>query len=434
MDGNHDAAVLAVPVDYSKAFNRMLHSNILNIVADISPPVPTCAIRLLKSYLTQRSMCLRYKGATSSFHKCPGGGPQGGLLTGLLFCIQVNKAGQPCKIPQAIVQQEEVPATGHPPDLPPLLEEPDLRPQVQQEEVPAAGHPPDLPPLLEQPDLRLQVQQEEVPATGRPPDLPPLQELPICHRTALINKKSYIDDLTLLEKISLSNLVGKERIIGPPPFRGRFHLKMPKEKSILQHQLEDLVVYTKQNSMILNSKKTKCLPFIMSRTKDFIPELTLEQGTNLEVIYSLKLVGLVISSDLRWQTHIDYTVTRVNKVLWQLTRFKQLGAHRDNLITFYILKVRSILLFGAACYHSALTSDQSQKLEIQQKISLAIILGKDYTSFDQARSLVNLPELKLLRESVCLKWAEKAQSNLHHSHLFPRNQSLLNTRNRYKFM
>ena len=132
--------------------------------------------------------------------------------------------------------------------------------------------------------------------------------------------------------------------------------------------------------------------------------------------------------------YLSYTVTRVNKVLWQLTRFKQLGAHRDNLITFYILKVRSILMFGAACYHSALTSDQSQKLELQQKRSMAIILGKDYTSFDQARSLVNLPDLKLLRESVCLKWAEKAQSNPHHSHLFPRNQSLLNTRNRCKFM
>ena len=29
MDGNSDAAVMAVPVDYSKAFNRMLHSDIL---------------------------------------------------------------------------------------------------------------------------------------------------------------------------------------------------------------------------------------------------------------------------------------------------------------------------------------------------------------------------------------------------------------------
>ena len=209
---------------------------------------------------------------------------------------------------------------------------------------------------------------------------------------------------------------------------------MPKDKSIIQHQLEDLVLYTSKNSMVLNSKKTKCLPFKMSRTKEFLPELTLEEGSYLEVIYSLKLVGIVISSDISWQAHVDYTVTRVNKVLWQLIRFKQLGANRQKLTTFYILKVRSILMFGAACYHSALTLDQGQKLELQQKRSLAIILGRDYTNYEQARSLVNILDLKSLRESVCLKWAQKAQSNPKHSHLFPQNPSVLDTRNRCQFL
>ena len=99
MNGNPDAAVIAVPVDYSKAFNRMQHSDILiNLIA---LNVPTCAVKLIKSYLTQRSMCVRFNGAVSSFQKCPGGGPQGGLLTSLLFCLQVNKAGSPCSVPRA---------------------------------------------------------------------------------------------------------------------------------------------------------------------------------------------------------------------------------------------------------------------------------------------------------------------------------------------
>ena len=96
MDGDSNSAVIAVPVDYSKAFNRMLHSNIITIMSDLKPTIPTCAIRIIKSYLTQRSMCVRFNGAVSSFQKCPGGGPQGGLLTGLLFCLQVRRAGSPC--------------------------------------------------------------------------------------------------------------------------------------------------------------------------------------------------------------------------------------------------------------------------------------------------------------------------------------------------
>ena len=185
--------------------------------------------------------------------------------------------------------------------------------------------------------------------------------------------------------------------------------------------------------MVLNSSKTKCLPFNMSRTKDFMPELSVEKDTNLEVIYSLKLVGLVITSDLSWQAHVSYTVTRVNKVLWQLTRFKQLGASEDKLVVFYILKIRSILMFGAACFHSALTSEQSERLERQQKRSLAIILGSKYRNYEHARILVNLPSLKTLRDSACLKWALKAAANPQHSHLFPLSQSQTITRHRQKY-
>ena len=57
MDGDNDAAVLAVPVDFSKAFNRMLHSDILCNLDALN--VPKCATKLIKSYLTRRSMCVK---------------------------------------------------------------------------------------------------------------------------------------------------------------------------------------------------------------------------------------------------------------------------------------------------------------------------------------------------------------------------------------
>ena len=162
-----------------------------------------------------------------------------------------------------------------------------------------------------------------------------------------------------------------ERIVGPVPYHGRFHLELPPEDSILQHQLDDLVKYTIDNHMILNSKKTKYLPFNNSLTKDFIPKFSVEKGTFLEVLYSLKLIGLVITTDLRWNSHVDYTVKRVNKVLWQLTRLKEIGAQRQKLIEFYVLKIRSILMFGSVCFHSSLTKENFKTLELQQKRSLA---------------------------------------------------------------
>ena len=48
--GDSASAVMGIHVDYSKAYNRMLHSNIITIMSDLkNPSIPTCAIRLIKS-------------------------------------------------------------------------------------------------------------------------------------------------------------------------------------------------------------------------------------------------------------------------------------------------------------------------------------------------------------------------------------------------
>ena len=261
IDGNSNQAVNAVPVDYSKAFNRMKHSNIL--IHLIALNVPKCAVKLIKSYLTKRSMCVRFHGAVSSFHSCPGGGPQGGLLTGVLFFLRINKAGSPCvmSLPPSLGQED----TYGPPNIP----------QVH------SSHP--------------SHRQEEAEDRALLPI--PQQEMPPCHNQSKLHKKAYVDDLTMLERISLSSLITKERIIGPLNWHDRFNLTLPPESFILQHHLSDLTKFTENNFMRLNKSKTKCFPFISSITKDFMPQLSLEEGSFLEVIYQLKLVGLVLTSD-----------------------------------------------------------------------------------------------------------------------------------------
>ena len=92
------------------------------------------------------------------------------------------------------------------------------------------------------------------------------------------------------------------------------------------------------------------MPYINSMTKEFMPQLKLEDDWFLKVFYKMNLVCIRLTSDLKWDKHINYTVSRVNKVIWQLARFKQLGAPREKLKTLCILKIRSILMFGAACY------------------------------------------------------------------------------------
>ena len=90
-------------------------------------------------------------------------------------------------------------------------------------------------------------------------------------------------------------------------------------------------------------------------------------------------------------------------------------------------------MFASVCFHSSLTSELSQKLELQQKRSLAVILGSRYRSYSQALTLTCLPRLDTLRSEACTKWALKAHNDPLHSDIFPLNTSTVNTRFRTKF-
>ena len=128
-------------------------------------------------------MCVRFGGAVSDEQDIPGGGPQGGLLTVLLFDLQVNLAGAPC-------------------------------------------------PLL-----------SVLPLGVLGPELDQLQPgpLPLCHQEDKTLNKKYVDDLSMLGSIALkSSLTPTAPVIGPPNLNEIPGLSLPLEQSILQHQLADL--------------------------------------------------------------------------------------------------------------------------------------------------------------------------------------------------
>ena len=78
-------------IDFSKAFNRINHSKVIIRLSDWG--VPGWLLRILISYLTGRSMILRYKGVDSARHLMPGGRPQGALLGVPLYLVYVSDIG-----------------------------------------------------------------------------------------------------------------------------------------------------------------------------------------------------------------------------------------------------------------------------------------------------------------------------------------------------
>ena len=103
-DMKNPRAVLAMMIDFSKAFNRQNHNTLIQILSDLE--VPSWLLKIVMAFLTDRELILRYKGKSSNRKSLPGGSPQGTRLGMFLFLILINFAGfERCELEMNIGSQ-----------------------------------------------------------------------------------------------------------------------------------------------------------------------------------------------------------------------------------------------------------------------------------------------------------------------------------------
>ena len=230
-----------------------------------------------------------------------------------------------------------------------------------------------------------------------------------------VNQKhlKYVDDLTLAEAVDL-----KEKLVFVPehqrPMPDLFHAKtghvLPVEKSHVHRELVRTLDYATDNEMRINYKKTKAMVFNPCYSIDFSPELSLELN-DLEVVDEVRLLGLIIRSDLKWVSNTDSMVSKANKRIWIVRRLKYLGAEVDDLLDVYVKQIRSVLELAVPAWHGAITLAEQMDIERIQKSVAHIILGEDYVSYREALKTLCLDSLKERRDKLCLNFALKAEKH-----------------------
>ena len=111
------------------------------------------------------------------------------------------------------------------------------------------------------------------------------------------------------------------------------------------------------------------------------PELN---GQNLEIVNKAKLLGVIITNDLKWDANTEYLVKRANKRMELLRKVSSFGTSKEEKRNIYILFIGSILEQSSVVWHSSLTKQNEDDLERVQKSAIRIILGKDYEKYDEA--------------------------------------------------
>ncbi len=158
----------------------------------------------------------------------------------------------------------------------------------------------------------------------------------------------YVDDSTLLE-------VAKKK------------LKSDK----MQEATNQTVSWSKENNLGINEAKTKNL--LISFGSDLDIPLLDTNRTQIERVHHSKLLGVIISDDLKWGAHILYINSRAGKCIFYLRELKRSGVLQSYLVHIYRTLVRPVVEYACQVWFTGLTKEQSQTLESIQTRALSII-------------------------------------------------------------
>jgi len=75
---------------------------------------------------------------------------------------------------------------------------------------------------------------------------------------------------------------------------------------------------------------------------DDVPPLCIN-STNIERVVTFKLLGVVISSDLTWDTHVSYILSKCAKRIYCIWNLAKAGVPACDVVYIYCSVVRSVL-------------------------------------------------------------------------------------------
>ena len=118
------------------------------------------------------------------------------------------------------------------------------------------------------------------------------------------------------------------------PLHARTGHKLEETKSFIYDQIRKDETYAADNDMKLNTAKSKFILFNPTTSYDFIPDFEVE-GNKLDTVEEMKLLGVILSNDMKWKSNTDAITKRAYDKLWMIRRLKKNGANLLDLIDIY---------------------------------------------------------------------------------------------------
>ncbi len=202
--------------------------------------------------------------------------------------------------------------------------------------------------------------------------------------------------------------------------------------STLQNSVDEFTRKSQANKFRLNEGKCKEFRIDFSKSNNaFVPIVINNKA--IEVVPSVKLLGLTLTDNLKWNAHIMEVCKKVSSRLYFLRQLKRARVPTNDLLLFYLCCTRSVVEYACEVFHYSLPQYLSNDLESLQKRAFRIICPD--LSYREALERSNLPSLYNRRQSLTDELFNKlvVDSNYKLHNLLPPLNHSLPLRNSLRF-
>ena len=71
--------------------------------------------------------------------------------------------------------------------------------------------------------------------------------------------------------------------------------------------------------------------------------ISVMQDPEIDNVQYAKLLGITISSDLTWNTHVENIVAKAGKIVYMLYKLKRAGKGQHDLVAIYVSVIRRVI-------------------------------------------------------------------------------------------
>ena len=130
--------------------------------------------------------------------------------------------------------------------------------------------------------------------------------------------------------------------------------------------------WTNKQKMILNEEKTKLMVFNFTKKRKFSTCLILN-NKNIETVKEIKLLGTLITDDLKWGKNSKFLVKRAYSRMELLRQMANFTKSTKDKMHIYKVYIRSVLEQSCVVWHQNISKINEKELERVQKVAVRLI-------------------------------------------------------------